>query len=340
MPFDNNVSHAQEVGAGNLLYHARDLRRLQLALVGGTPSIGGGVVRPKALLASPSGGLTVAFAEGGCMIGSTSANHGLWFAYNDGTDTSQTLDVADASHSRIDRLFVQVLENEYDSTGVNTTGFGRVKGVADGSNALPALPTGRVLELARVTVGAGVTNLTAGAILDVRPYLPLGKPVGMVEEWYSTVLPVGAIWADGAAVSRTTYDALFFMYGTRYGVGDGSATFNVPDRRGTVAVGADTMGQGARGVMVEAGASTLGTKIGAETVTLDVTQMPPHAHGAGDVNVSGFMGHAVANSVYGFTNNVVGNVGMRENTFTDTRGSGAAHANVQPSTVCNFIIWV
>lgn len=339
MPYDNNVSHAQEVGSGNLLYHARDLRRLQLAMVGGSPSIGGGVVRPMSHLVTPGGGLTLSIAEGGALIGSTSANHGLWFAYNDGADTSQTLDVADPSHSRIDRIFTQVLENEYDSTGVNTTGFGRVKGVADGSNTLPALPTGRILELARVTLGAGVTNLTAGAILDVRPYLPLGKPVGLVEEWYSTVLPVGAIWADGAAVSRTTYAALFFMYGTRYGAGDGSTTFNVPDKRGVAAIGSDTMGQGARGVMTEAGASTLGAKIGAETVALDVTQMPPHFHGAGDANVDGFVGHAVSNSTSAFQTGAFG-FGVRVNTVTDTRGSGAAHANVQPSIVANYIIWV
>ena len=36
---------------------------------------------------------------------------------------------------------------------------------------------------------------------------------------------------NGAAVSRTTYAALFTLIGTRYGAGDGSTTFNLPDGR-------------------------------------------------------------------------------------------------------------
>ena len=33
----------------------------------------------------------------------------------------------------------------------------------------------------------------------------------------------------GAAVSRTTYSALFAIVGTTYGAGDGSSTFNLPN---------------------------------------------------------------------------------------------------------------
>lgn len=38
--------------------------------------------------------------------------------------------------------------------------------------------------------------------------------------------------ADGAAVSRTTYADLFARYGTTFGPGDGSTTFNIIDMRG------------------------------------------------------------------------------------------------------------
>ena len=44
--------------------------------------------------------------------------------------------------------------------------------------------------------------------------------------------PSGWLKANGAAVSRTTYAALFTAIGTTYGVGDGSTTFNLPDLRG------------------------------------------------------------------------------------------------------------
>jgi len=44
--------------------------------------------------------------------------------------------------------------------------------------------------------------------------------------------PSGWLKANGAAVSRTTYAALFSAIGTTFGVGDGSTTFNLPDMRG------------------------------------------------------------------------------------------------------------
>lgn len=44
--------------------------------------------------------------------------------------------------------------------------------------------------------------------------------------------PSGFLKANGAAVSRTAYAALFAAIGTTFGAGDGTTTFNVPDLRG------------------------------------------------------------------------------------------------------------
>ena len=44
--------------------------------------------------------------------------------------------------------------------------------------------------------------------------------------------PAGSFRANGAAVSRTVYAALFAKIGTTYGAGDGVSTFNLPDPRG------------------------------------------------------------------------------------------------------------
>lgn len=44
--------------------------------------------------------------------------------------------------------------------------------------------------------------------------------------------PAGALKANGAVVSRTTYADLFNAIGTTFGVGDGSTTFGLPDLRG------------------------------------------------------------------------------------------------------------
>jgi microcystin-dependent protein len=52
--------------------------------------------------------------------------------------------------------------------------------------------------------------------------------------------PAGWLLCDGAAISRTTYAALFTAIGTKYGVGDGSTTFNVPNLKGKVPIGLDS----------------------------------------------------------------------------------------------------
>lgn len=51
--------------------------------------------------------------------------------------------------------------------------------------------------------------------------------------------PPGWLKANGAAVSRTTYAALFAAIGTTYGSGDGFNTFNLPDLRGEFVRGWD-----------------------------------------------------------------------------------------------------
>ena len=59
-----------------------------------------------------------------------------------------------------------------------------------------------------------------------------GVPIGAVFYFAANTAPTGFLKANGAAVSRTTYAALFAITGTTYGAGDGSTTFNVPDLRG------------------------------------------------------------------------------------------------------------
>lgn len=64
-----------------------------------------------------------------------------------------------------------------------------------------------------------------------------GIPTGTIVPWSDSSLPTGFLECNGAAVSRTTYAALFAIVGTTYGAGDGSTTFNVPDLQDNVAVG-------------------------------------------------------------------------------------------------------
>lgn len=48
----------------------------------------------------------------------------------------------------------------------------------------------------------------------------------------SDVVPAGWLECDGSAVSRTTYANLFAIIGTKWGAGNGTTTFNLPETRG------------------------------------------------------------------------------------------------------------
>lgn len=67
----------------------------------------------------------------------------------------------------------------------------------------------------------------------------LHEKVGTVKYWPSSTLPAGWLKANGAAISRTTYAALFAELGTIYGNGDNVTTFNIPDLRGEFVRGWD-----------------------------------------------------------------------------------------------------
>jgi microcystin-dependent protein len=69
-------------------------------------------------------------------------------------------------------------------------------------------------------------------------------PPGAVLPFAMNVVPSGWLAANGAAVSRALYPALFAAIGTLYGVGDGSTTFNVPDLRGYFVRGQGTNSDG------------------------------------------------------------------------------------------------
>lgn len=91
-----------------------------------------------------------------------------------------------------------------------------------------------------------LVNFSAGT-KDVFVTIPAlaGSPlVGSIAVFGTGSAPQGWIKANGAAISRTAYAALFSMIGTTFGTGDGSTTFNVPDLRGEFIRGWDD-GRGA-----------------------------------------------------------------------------------------------
>lgn len=59
--------------------------------------------------------------------------------------------------------------------------------------------------------------------------MPPAVPTGMILPFAATAIPEGFLACNGSNVSRTTYANLFSVIGTRYGAGDGSTTFTLPN---------------------------------------------------------------------------------------------------------------
>lgn len=66
--------------------------------------------------------------------------------------------------------------------------------------------------------------------------------IGLPQPTFSNTLLSNEIWLEGQEVSRSTYANLFAIYGTTYGEGNGTSTFNLPDCRNRVLWGASSLG--------------------------------------------------------------------------------------------------
>jgi len=105
-----------------------------------------------------------------------------------------------------------------------------------------------------------------------------GEPVGALLAYAGSTAPVGWLLADGSAVGRATYPALFTVIGTTYGAGDFSTTFNLPDLRGRIAVGVGSNPNVALG--------NSDSTSEPERQPLHTHLAPPHSHGLGSLGVA------------------------------------------------------
>ena len=105
-----------------------------------------------------------------------------------------------------------------------------------------------------------------------------GIPTGCIIPWSDTSLPTGFLECNGAAVSRSTYSALFAIVATTYGAGNGSTTFNLPDLKDKVQLGRSN----SAALASSGGANTVAAtgNVGGSTAnaTLSTAQLASHNH--------------------------------------------------------------
>lgn len=187
-------------------------------------------------------------------------------------------------------------------------------------------------------------------------------PIGGMMMWLTDTLPtVGKwCWANGGSLSRTGDGAaLFALWGTKYGAGDGATTFNVINMQEVAPVGKSTMGGAASPNLLSSIASgvktVLGSIFGTDTHTLTNAQMPVHNHGGVTGNTqptassaaTGTAGNGAYAAQGGNTTSAPGNgtTGISVSTTVSNHahsipndGEGQPHPITQPSGIVNFII--
>lgn len=208
----------------------------------------------------------------------------------------------------------------------------------------------------RMELGALSTSLAEA--LGINPDSPTslrsgggGGIIGEIKAYAGDTIPAGWLECNGQAVSRTTYSTLFTAIGTKWGSGDGSSTFNVPNLKGRALVGQDTS---------QTEFDVIGETGGAKTVTLGTTHIPAHTHGSKTITAT-FSGRRCGNdavSHWAGTNTTITASATATTTATaagtankhtdivnisaahthDSVGGGAAHNNLQPYAVVKYII--
>lgn len=184
--------------------------------------------------------------------------------------------------------------------------------------------------------------------------------VGSIQLWGTGTPPDNWLLCDGAQVSRADYAELFALWGTTFGNGDGSTTFNLPDFSDRSPMGVGTL------------ATAIGNTTGSSNEILTTAQIPAHNHGVtdpGHVHTVTDPGHrhdqrvgadlpafralgGTGNTGYGSatsssttrqnTDSNTTGVSIQSHTTgvsIDNAGGGGPHNNVHPVLGINFIVY-
>lgn len=269
-----------------------------------------------------------------------------------GTSTAYTV----ASNQSFDTL--GHLDGQVIAFTPHTTSGATVTLSVDGLTAKPlrSAPSTEIVEgtLIEGTPYIAIYNNSDGAFY-LRGFLssPYNIPLLGGMDYWDTVTPNSAfIFPMGQAISRSVYSKAFARWGTKFGSGDGSTTFNVPDKTGRVSAMIEASATRLTSSYFGGDSTAIGATGGLESNTLSASQIPAHSHTASvtdpghqhnttqapniatSVTTSIVAGNGVIGAGTGIQSATTGiTVSIANNT-----GGGNAHANVQPTIACNYII--
>lgn len=179
------------------------------------------------------------------------------------------------------------------------------------------------------------------------PYnIPLA---GGMDYWGTTLPNSNFAFPIGQAISRVTYADLFAIMGTAHGGGDGSTTFNLPDKRERVSV----MIAAAASRLTVAGSgvdsTVMGANGGAEKQTLAADQVPTlNSSGSNAISVTTAVPVQTSNAgplaqIGGSQTlapglNIVTSTGNNNIAVSYTNNSQKAVKTLPPLIVCNYMI--
>lgn len=184
--------------------------------------------------------------------------------------------------------------------------------------------------------------------------------VGELVMWGTGTAPSKWLLCDGTAVSRTTYQSLFELWGTTFGSGDGSTTFNLPDFRQKFPLGKASSGTGntlgATGGSIDHTHSFSGGTTGSGggfSASTSTDGSHTHSQGAHQHAISGVAQAAAGSDVTVratstqvdiFSDSGTGSAGSHSHSVsvgdhTHSLGSGSTGATNPPFLAINFIVF-
>jgi microcystin-dependent protein len=188
---------------------------------------------------------------------------------------------------------------------------------------------------------------------------PYSIPIaGGLDYWASTAPNSAFAFPTGQAISRSTYASLFSLIGTQYGTGDGSNTFNLPNKQGRLSAMIESSSTLLSPTFFNGNSTQLGAAGGADHHTLTLNEIPTgiNANGANSISVtsgSRFIVSDLSGSIFDFPSTagsglrapdssasaaVLTSTGNNSIVVTSNNTGGQSHTIVPPIICCNYIM--